>query len=642
MARPLIGPQPLVSDRQTGDTVRVVILDASQSMAVTEHGIRAIERARTVAAEHLRYRPGLWADLIVAGAAPRAVFDEVSTNFDSLRDELARCQALPERANAARAIGLAARLLAPTSAEDSRRRELILVSDFQRHNWSSVDFAPLPKGTQIQLESVAPAETPENLAILAAGCRVQSSQACSARLAVEVGNFSRSSQKVEVEVAIGEATYRLGGTCPAGRSTVLTEEIELRGLGWQSGEAKLVGLDDALAADNARPLVVQVRPQPVYAILTRQPVSQRPSSSHYLECALAPERRASEKAAAASAASGAPRSTASVLRFDPASLSPADLVPAQLILLVHPGKMSEETIRLLAGLLRRGRPMLYVAGELIDAVNLRRLSDALGGGLSLPVEFTPAPDGRQRRSLTLGHVRAELPPFAVFGDRLEVLRSHLRFAGDLSSRPVPGAMEQDVLAAYHDGSACLVLSSSDAGTLAVLNADLGASNLPKTAAFVPLISELVERMLARDRVHGPAFCGEPLVANLPSEAGAAAGLRVVGPPAAQEQPGDFGELVDEGVGAVWRWPSPRVPGVFRAQRGPETVYSLAVEIPPEESRLDYLAADKFQERLAAGHDVFYRSATVESNPRDELWTWALAACVVCLLGELTALVAFRT
>lgn len=96
IARPQLGPQPLVSDRQTGGALRVVILDASQSMAAAEHGIEAIERARTIAAGHLRYRPGLSANLIVAGAMPRAAFEQVSTNFDALRDELAHCQ--PPRA----------------------------------------------------------------------------------------------------------------------------------------------------------------------------------------------------------------------------------------------------------------------------------------------------------------------------------------------------------------------------------------------------------------------------------------------------------------------------------------------------------------------------------------------------------------
>ncbi len=59
IARPLLGPEPLAADRLSGDTVRVVILDVSQSMAATERAVQAIERARTTAAGYLRYRPGL-------------------------------------------------------------------------------------------------------------------------------------------------------------------------------------------------------------------------------------------------------------------------------------------------------------------------------------------------------------------------------------------------------------------------------------------------------------------------------------------------------------------------------------------------------------------------------------------------------
>ena len=260
MARPQIGPRPLVSDRETGDTVRVVVLDVSQSMAASDRGIEAIERARTVAAEHLRYRPGLWANLVVAGASPRAAFEQVSTNFDALREELSRCQVLPQRMDARRAIALAARLLTPASEDDARRRELVVVSDFQRSTWASVDFSPLPEGTQIQLESVAPAQEPANLSIRAAACHARSVQSQTALLAVEVGNRSQTPQEMTVEAAVGDATYRLSGTCPAGGQVTLTEEVPLRQVGWQSGLVRLVGAEDALAADNERAMVVRVRP----------------------------------------------------------------------------------------------------------------------------------------------------------------------------------------------------------------------------------------------------------------------------------------------------------------------------------------------------------------------------------------------
>ncbi len=633
VARPQWGERPLISDRRAGDAVRVVILDQSQSMAATEAGIEAVERARTVAAGFLRYRPGLQANLILAGAAARPVFEQPSSNFEALRDELARCRALPQRIDVNRALGLAALMLAPASENDRRRRELVVVSDFQRSNWARADFSQLPAGTQIQLESAAPEAAPPNLAILRIDGRAGSSHGGTVRLEVEVGNFSDTPRKVPLQVAIGGSTWRLLATCPPRRSTTLVEQIELGRAGWQSGEARLVEVDDALSADNVRPLVVQIRPKPVYALVTRQPAHQRPSSSHFLECALVPDAGLTGEEA-----------SARVVRLDPADLEAPALAPADLILLDHPGKLPEEVVDLLADLLRRGRPILYVTSEMADAVNLKRLGDAVGTGLQMPVEFVPPPLGQPRRDLVLASVAGRLRPFDVFGDRLPAIVGRLRFAGGLGSRRRDGGLDDDLLASYADGSACLVLTSSDAGALAVLNADLAASNLPRTSAFVPLVEELASQLLDRHRADTSAPCGEQLVVHLPSEAGSASGLQIVGPDGSAAEPsgGPLGELADGQLGVTWHWPAPPKPGVYQVRRDGEAVFSLAVTIPDEESQLEGLSPEVLTDRLAGGRHVYYHSATGSGDRREDAWKWLAVACVVCMLGELATLLAFRT
>lgn len=651
VARPQWGQRLQVSDLQGSDVVRVVILDVSQSMAAREGAVEQIERARTVAAGYLRYRPGLAANLILAGARPQGVFDGPSTNFDALRDELARCRALPERVDANRALDLAARLLAPASESDRRRRELVVVSDFQRSTWAKADFAPLPADTQIQLESTAPKKPPANLAILRVEGRTAGSQG-STQLEVEVGNYSPAARKITVEAAIGDASWRLSGTCPPGRRTTLTEEIGVRKPGWQSGEARLVGIDDALAADNVCPFVLHVRPQPTYILMTRQSTGRKATSSLFLECALAPTgKNSNRKSNGERPGAAAP----AVVRLDPARFDRSAVAAGDLILLDHPGKLSDETVKLLAGLLRRGRPILYVAGELIDATNLKRLCAAAGGGLQMPVEFAPPPAGQVRRDLFFASVRRESPPFSVFGDSLTSIISRLRFAGGLTSRRLDSGLETDVLAAYNDGSAGIVLCSSDAGALAVVNADLAASNLPKTSAFVPLLAELVEQML--DRHHGAdsALCGEPLVAHLPAETGAATALRVRGPndTGPDSNVGRYGELADEAVGVAWRWTAPGPPGVYRVEHdgAPAPVFSMAVNIPAEESQLESLfdesspnalSPDVLASRLAANRTVVYHGIIDEGQQRDDFWKWFAVACVVCILGEVSALLIFRT
>lgn len=626
LARPQFGPQPLVSDRLAGDAVRVVLLDASQSMAATQGGIQAMERARSLAAGYLRYRAGLAADLIVAGATPQAVFEGPSTNFEALREALVNCRPRAERLDVRRALTLAGRLLAPVSPEDQRRRELVVLSDFQRSNWQQADFSALPEKTQIQLEAVGGGESAGNLGIVHAECRTAAGGAQHGELIVEVGNYSPSPRKVAVEVMLGEAVHTLEGFCPAGRRTRLSEGIELRQAGWQTGQARLVGVEDALAADNTCPLVARVRPKPVYALITREGAAQRPSSSHYLECALVPDARQ------------AAEPSGQVVRLAPQAMDRQGLASSEVIVLDHPGPLPPEAIDLLAGLLRRGRPILYAAAETADAVNLRRLGQAAGSGLRMPVEFRPPDESQRRRELFLTAARAEEAPFAVFGDQLPTLLGRLRFAGGLASRNLPGAVADDVLARYHDGSAALTLTAADAGVLAVLNADLGTSNLPKMPIFVPMIQELLGRMIERGAGLAAVVCGESLVVSLPGDAGPAGGLAIEGPAGTAEP---CGELIEEPGGVVWRWANPNRLGTYRIRRGMETVFALPIAVPAEESDLAPIAPEVLQKRLAGGRDVGYHTASGLQERRDEDWTWFLAAAVACLLGELSALLIFR-
>src|SRR6185503_8372775 len=112
--------------------------------------------------------------------------------------------------------------------------------------------------------------------------------------------------------------------------------------------------------------------------------------------------------------------------------------------------------------------------------------------------------------LFLADVKADEAPFRVFGDAVTTVVGPLRFSGGLGSRRLEGALADDVLASYSDRSAFLVHTSSGVGSLAVLNADLASSNLRKSAAFVPLVGELVERLLEHNQAQTSAVSGEPL------------------------------------------------------------------------------------------------------------------------------------
>ena len=626
-ARPLLGERPLISGAEATPTTRVVVLDQSQSMGACVNGIALFERARPIAARYVSYRQGLKCNLVFAGARAEAVMEAPSENFATLGDELARTEVRPERLDIQAAVTLAAGMLANAPSGSDHRRELIIVSDFQRTNWARADFSPLPDDALIQLESVAPAERQPNLAILAVRTRGRAEGGQDLRLEVDVGNYSATPRSARVEVNIGGTLYTAAGTCPPAQSTTLGMDVRPGAAGWQSGEARLLDVQDALAADDVRPFVLQVHPAASFLLVSRQPGDLAPSSSFYLRCALDPFGQAGVRAGKR------------VVQIDPAALDRDSAATADMLVVDHPGKLSSEAIGLLASLVRRGRALLYVVAEPVDAANLKLLAEAAGSDLQMPVEFGPPPAERRRRDLFLTDVRKDAAPFRVFGDQLWPALSELRFAGGLVSRRTEAGMPDEILATFNDRSACLVVTECGAGSAAVLNVDLQASNLPASPAFVPLMAELIDRMLGSRRLESTVACGESLGLFLPPETGGVAGLQVTGPDGAA---GQYGELLEEPSGVFWRWRSVGRPGVYGVRRDDAVIASVAAAIPGEESDLQSLSPDVLKERLAGGRRVEYQVTSPIGEERDRSWMWLATMCAACLIGEVVVLRIFRT
>lgn len=622
-SRPLLGDHRSTDTGDAGETSRVVVLDVSQSMAAVQRGINSFERARAIAADQLSGRSGLRADLILAGAQPRPVFESLSGNFTDLRRELAAAAPRPERCDVKKALTLAADLLGRATGNKEHRRELIVVTDLQEVNWKGADFSVLPADTIIRLESVAAEQAPGNLAILRAGAAGRSELGQPVRFEVEVGDYSDTPRNVIVDVTVGSGSYRLEGLCQAGGTIVLTGDAMSRDGGWQAGEARLLGVEDAVSADNSRAFVIEVRKRPTFALVTREEGDRRPSSSYFLERALSPE-------------SSHELAGGTVVRIPPSQVNREMLAGADLLVVDRPGKLPADAIALLSALMLRGKPMLYVASEATDATNLKLITQQCGADLKMPVEFSPPSARQSRRGLTLVGYRRDLPPFSVFGPQIVAAIEPLRFTRGLDSRPIDGGLKEDVLATYSDGTAGLVWATSGTGSLVVLNADLADSSLARSAVFVPLMGELTGNLLARNRSSQVVHCGDATTAWLPPEAGAAAGLEIRGPVAEYRE---LGELVDEPSGVAWRWPSAGPPGVYEVLRDGKAVLAMATAVPAEESNLRTMPASS---GMAGGRNVQIRSAIGGVKDQDDLWTWIGVACLALMLAELVALRAFRT
>jgi len=612
-AQPLFNVESQETSADSARLQRIVILDISQSMAATDANVGGFQLAKVQAKRFLEAESGLKANLILAGAQPKAVFEKASANLKVLGDALVEASAKPEHIDVQAALSMASTMLAGGGAE--AESEVVVVSDFQRSNWAAVDFSILPKETRIKLESVAKPETLANIAIESARFLEQPTAGAPATLEVEVGNFSKAARNVTVEVTIGPAVVSLEGGCPAGRSTLLTAEVALPSTGWQVGWAKIADNLDALSVDDKFPFVVQSIDSPGIAVVTQQSARKIPSSSYFVQTALQPFDEQAVQS------SGRVR----VGRIPTNRFSVEQAAGYQRFVVDHPGKMSPPQIRSLASLIRRGRGVLYFASEAVDAVNLKLVAAELGSDLQLPVELTPAARARPRRNLQVQSMQDQRRPFSIFGDSLMAQMSGLRVGGGLGSRRVPDSVDDDILATLSDQSVFMYSCPAGLGKLTVVNADLEACEWTRHKSFLPIVNELVDDLLSSNSSAQLSLTGLPLVRVLPSEVNSVDGLVVRQSDVAQSQE-DVGQLRASGEGVVWSCKELQGPDIFEIEQDGKPVFALAANLSPEESDLRTLDA----------------SLPGEKREEDRSWIWFAVAAVVALIGEVAVLKAFRS
>jgi hypothetical protein len=624
---------------------RIVVLDVSSSMGTVANGVAALEKARGVAARYLEPASGLKANLVLAGARPRGVFERPSANLGALREELGQAHVRPERFDLAAALTMASEEFSrPTAAgAPTPRREVVLISDLQRSNWGAADFSTLPADCKIVLESVAPAQTLDNVAIVGVSVRAAGGGRPAAgepgQADVEIANYSAAPRTVQVEIQLAGRTYHLEKLCPARAVTHATGPVAFAARGVSVGEARLESIEDALAADNVRSFVVDVHAAPSYLLLSREGADPQPTSSNYLERALDP--------AGGTGGTSGVRHTARVVRSTVQSLDPQVLAEADAVVLDRPGRLDGPTVAVLANWLRRGKSILYIASESVDATNLGALAQQEGSDLRMPVEFVPPTIGRSsttqpaggvRHNLSLAEVRQTDPIWSVFGDSLQQTIDSLRFTARLSSRPIEGGLADDLLATYSDRSAALIATACGQGTLLVWNADLAESNIVQSGAFVPLVAQLASRLSAL-RPEAAVDGGMPIALSLPPEIGNAADITIETPgPAAP----DKGRVTQEHGALLWRLDAAEAAGVYRLMRNGQIVAAVAVAIPAEEADLSPLPADLLTGRLSGGRQITVHAAGMAQEGPDRAWVWLAALGAVALMMELVLLKLFRT
>jgi hypothetical protein len=560
----------------------VVIVDATASMAYAEGGQTRFGAACAEAEEVLR---GLGnrdtANVVWLRAEPEAVFPEMAVNLAGLRDALRRAGARPEAGSPAAALALAIDLLRPQTG----RREVVVISDFQRTTWSQPPAAP-PDIT-LSYVRVGNGDTP-NAAVAAVAVQPPAPLAGEPlTVTVDVRNFASAPANRTVFLAAGETRQsRQVVIAPwgAANATFALPSAAAHSLAIEAG------LDeDAFPGDDRRWLVVEVQPHLRVGMIGGDPAY-------------------------------APAWTRALRSLDWARVLPATLAELgadaasfdALLLAGWDGSGSDA----LVAAARRGCTLVVAPAAGVAPAALASLLDIPPSGAT-PLLRERHPDG-----LTLVCRRPDDPLLRVFenGGRGDPARSRVRSRLQLAPDALPA---DDVILAYADGVPALARHTpATGGARWFWNVPLDAASgaFATQPEFVCLLGELLLTSRATPSRADTETASGGRVRRPLAAAGAATLVNDAGAtlPVTMEN----GRLVSA---------TPPLPGLYRWLRGDECETHAVVNFPAEESDLRATppGAVRTAGAAVAGSGVDVRRLR-DGLP---LWPWLLGAVAACALIE---------
>jgi len=634
LARPWLSNSQAVEAIPDDATVRVIVIDVSQSMSAKTAGTTAIAQAQTIALKYLDYSPNLQANVVLVGAKPRPSFKSVSPNLAIVREAVRSAVPRCERADVKSAMNLISAMLTESKVSKS---ELIVISDFQRSNWSNLFLDSIPTDTKILLESVAP-ESINNIAVT--GFRLSGRAIVDSDVVLEcdIANYSDQDTDVKINIDLNDSQMAATGKVNAQSVGTLTASMKFTQPQWVSGWIELQGNNDAILADDTRPIAFRIDSPPKVVVLTKATQKKEANSAFFL-------RQALEVIAGSASLEGKANSNASSRHqtIDPSNTSAEataeSLRDADIFLINHCGALDRSIVDMISLRVRRGKGLLYIAGEAVDAVNLDLFATAMGNGYQPPVQLVPPDSDIKRKDLFVRDIRSRQPPFDIFGEQAIAAMQTTRIGGGLASRALETGLRDQVVAELSDSSALLFLTSCDAGTVTVLNADLDASNWCSQPSFFPVFNELINATFNNRSSSSESFGGEPLIRQLAHSITESANLTVESADKRSAEAESFGSWEWNATQSnfIWAWPDPVGPGVYQLINKREPVIATAISTPAVESDPKTLNADLLQGRLAGTRTIAFRDAKSTNEKSDQWWNWLIVACILGLASEIITL-----
>ncbi|MFQ5742086.1 MAG: BatA domain-containing protein [Acidobacteriota bacterium] len=460
-ARPFIDRAGIAATLSPGAREVVILLDRSYSMGYANRWQRARKAASDAVSELAAAdRASL---VLFSNTAQTAVRSTSETMV--LRNAVEATQLSQGATHYAPALKLARQLL---EESDLPRREVILITDFQKTGWDEEDEVKLPEGTVFRAVDLSQSET-SNVAVsdlifqrTHSGGR--QSLTVAARLTNQ-GNDPYEDLAVALDVDGKRVQTRTVALEPNSSTTVAFAALPV---GDEILRATVRARSDALPQDNA--FYFLATPGQAVGVLILEPNGAGASDSFYLQRALE--------------IGNLPAFHVAVKRVG--QFQPSDLEGAALVFLndtpYPPGARGQRLRRFV----KDGGGLVVALGELSTARDwLGADATALVPGFGEPID----------RGAELGGTMATFDSAHPVFELFKMPRS-----GDFTSgsfyryRPVQTLPTDRVLASFDDGSAALVERQVGSGRVLTWTSTLDTywNNFPQQAVFLPFVHQLAK------------------------------------------------------------------------------------------------------------------------------------------------------
>jgi hypothetical protein len=590
-----------------GRTHRVLVLDASYSMAYRPTDKTRFERAKELAGQIVdESSPGDGFSLVLMAARPRVVIAAPSFEPSQIHEEIEGLELTHAGADLPATIGKVQEVLDKSRQESPRllRHEVYFLTDMQRASWapnlSEAARAEFRRQSEALAQSAAlvlvdlgqPAA--ENLAVTALRAVEPGAAAGRAEPVVTVGrkveleadlrNFGRqehAAQPVNLWID-GRRIEQKQVRVPAGEQSTAKVKFDYRfeTPGDHAIEVRTDG--DALEVDNRRYRVVSVR-QSLRALC----VNGRPSGERF--------HGATDYLAAAlrSRVPGVEQPRIEVDAAPENALLERDLGNYDCVLLANVAQFTASEARALDAYLGHGGSLVFFLGNQVQPERYNReLGGEAAGTRILPGRLGAIAENRDAGLNALGYRHPIVREFAG--------RQNAGVEGALVSKyyklELPRGSKADVVLALKNGDPLVVEQSVRRGrvVLVATSADVSWSPMTVQALYVPLVREVLAWCVAGQRQQRNLEVGEPLVASV-AASGADAAVSLTRP----DRQTRTGQLRVEGDYAEWSYDDTLQSGIYTMQFGPpvSSVHTFAMNVNTAESDLTPLGIEEFQSEV---------------------------------------------